>query len=136
MDSSSDQTGAVDPPGRQRAWFKGLPLWLRIAAPVVLLILLLGGTAAVIVASQPADPLAEARALCLSGMRVELEQRGAAAREMPLFSRVEEISDDEYRSQGSVTYRDDDGSEQRAQVRCVVRVEDGAMRVASIRFGG
>ena len=111
-----------------------LPLWLRIAGPVVLLILLLGGTAAVVVASQPKDPLAEARALCLSGMRLELEQRGAAAREMPLFSEVERVTDNEYRTQGSVSYRDDDGSEQRVQVRCIVRVEDGVMRVAGIRF--
>ncbi len=111
-----------------------LPLWLRIAGPVVLLVLVLGGTAAVVVASQPKDPLAEARALCLSGMRLELEQRGAAAREMPLFSEVERVTDDEYRTQGSVSYRDDDGSEQRVQVRCIVRVEDGVMRVAGIRF--
>ena len=113
-----------------------LPLWVRIAAPTALLILVAGGTAAVVVASQPKDPLAEARALCLSGMRVELEQRGASAREMPLFSEVERVTDDEYRSQGSLSYRDDDGSEHRVQVRCIVRVEDGVMRVASIRFSG
>jgi hypothetical protein len=133
VDPTSDDSGTADASGRQRGWFLRLPLWLRIAAPAALVLLLAGGTTAVVVASQPGDPLAKARAACLSGMRLELEQRRTTEAEMPLFSEVERITDDEYRTQGSVSYRDDEG-EQRVQVRCIVRVEDGVMRVASIRF--
>ena len=135
MDHVPDDTGPDTAAPRQRGWFMRLPLWLRIVAPAVLLVLLVGGTAtAVIVASRPTDPLARAQALCLSGVRAELEARDRDILEMPLFRDVADVGDGSYRTQGMVGFTEADGAERQVTVRCIARLEDGRMRVASIRF--
>ena len=135
MEPVPDETGPDTSAPRQRGWFMRLPLWLRIVAPAVLLVLLVGGTAtAVIVASQPTDPLARAQAICLSGVRAELEGRDRDILEMPLFRDVSDVGDGTYRAQGQVRFTEADGAERRVTVRCIARLEDGRMRVSSIRF--
>ncbi len=109
-----------------------MPSWARIAVPTLLLI---GVVAAVVVALWPRpEPVDIARSICLSGIRAELEARDRAVIDMPLLSDVDAAGDDTYRTQGSIAFREADGEERRVDVRCIVRVEDGSLRVASIRF--
>ena len=132
-----DPTGPAAATPRQRGWFMRLPLWVRIAVPAVLAILLVGGTVAVISAmSRPTDPVEVARSLCQSGVRDDIESRGDTLVDEPFFADVITAEADVIIIQGSLGFTEADGSVQRAQVRCTVRVEDGRMRVTGIRYGG
>lgn len=123
------------PPPQQRGWFSRVPLWVRIVVPVLLVLVLVGGATAVfVVSSQPREPVDAARSACLSGVRAELESRDQDVVEMPLFRDVADVGDGTYRTQGQVAFTEADGSERSVAVRCIARLEDGTMRVASIRF--
>ena len=112
MEPAPDETGPATPAPQRRGWFMRLPLWLRIAGP----------------------PVEVARSVCLSGVRSELEGRDREVVEMPLLRDVDDVGDGTYRTQGQVRFTEADGSERSVAVRCIARLEDGSMRVASIRF--
>ena len=118
-------------------WFSDLPEWARWAIPVMLVFLGIGLIATFLrYTGGSSDPESQVQSLCLTAVQDDLEARGSTVEDLPLFSDVEQVDDEEYRTQGSVSYEDDGETEQRT-VRCVVRVdEDGAMQVASVRFGG
>ncbi|MGR0319767.1 hypothetical protein [Agromyces sp. ZXT2-3] len=118
-------------PGR----FRRIPLWLRIAVPVALMVIAAVIAAAVIAgivaagSSQPAD----ADSLCRSAATAQLERRGHT--EVQVGSTLDETeADGALRLSGTVTFIDEDGATHTALVRCVVRGEGDAMRVASVRF--
>ncbi len=134
MEPAPDETGPATAAPQRRGWFMRLPLWLRIAGPAVLVILLVGGATAVFVTSQRREPVDVARSVCLSGVSSELESRDWEVLEMPLLRDVDDVGDGTYRTQGQVRFTEADGSERSVAVRCIARLEDGTMRVASIRF--
>ncbi|MDR6907893.1 hypothetical protein J2X63_003601 [Agromyces sp. 3263] len=134
MEPETHETGPTTAEPQQRGWFMRLPLWLRIAGPAVLVILLVGGITAVVVSSQRRDPVDVARSVCLSGVSSDLAAHDRDSLEMPLFRDVKDVGDGSYRTQGVVRFTDSDGEERSVTVRCIARLENGAMRVASIRF--
>lgn len=124
---------ASSTPERQQAWFRRLPLWVRILVPVVVLI---GGAAVVVAALQPAqpvDPVQAVRSACQSSIREEIESHDAAVVEVSFYG-VDTTGDEVYLARGDAAYRVADGPVRRLGVRCTVRVEDGEMRAPSIRF--
>lgn len=122
---------ASDSPGKQTGWFSRVPLWVRITVPAVLLV---GGAAVVaLMVSRPQDPIETAQSLCRSAVLEELESfdrsQGDVSRSFDTIKTA-----DGYRAQGTATYEDADGSTHHANVRCIIRVEDGGMRVTSVRI--
>ena len=110
------------------------PRWRRHPGPARPVIRLVGGATAVFVTSQRREPVEVARSVCLSGVRSELEGRDRDVVEMPLLRDVDDVGDGTYRTQGQVRFTEADGSERSVAVRCIARLADGSMRVASIRF--
>jgi hypothetical protein len=114
-----------------------LPLWARIAIPIVVL----AGVAAIIVAAllprEPVDPADAVESACRSAVQAELESHDASTRELSIFE-VTTTGEDIYLVRGEVAFRDrgdaGDEPERRVQMRCTVRVENGSMQAPSIRF--
>lgn len=124
-----------DPPANQPGWFARVPLWARIVIPVALI---LGAAAivAAVVATQPQDTTEAVESLCTSAVQERLEGRDASDIEVSRSFEVIEGADSSYQVTGTVDYVDDGGEMQHANARCIIRVEDGAMRVASVRVQG
>lgn len=124
---------ASDSPAQQTGWFSRVPLWVRITVPAVLLV---GGAAVVaLTVSRPQDPIDAAQSLCRSAVQDELDQHGDRSDgDVSRNFDVIPAADDSYRVQGSATFTDADGSTHYAIVRCIIRVEDGNMRVRSVRI--
>ncbi|KRE23632.1 hypothetical protein [Agromyces sp. Soil535] len=124
-------TSASNEPGQTTGWFSRVPMWVRIAVPAVLLV---GGAAAVVVAvSQPQDPIEAAQSVCHSGAQAELEFGDRSAIDVSRSFEVVAAGDDSYRVTGTATFQDTEGTTHHVNVRCIIRVEDGRMRAASIR---
>ena len=135
MAEAPNRSGSTTNASRGGGWFSDLPEWARWAIPVMLVFLVVGLLATIDRYAASADPEEQVQSLCLTGVQDDLEARGNTVEDLPLFSDVEEVDDDEYRTQGSVAY-EEDGETQRRTVRCIVRVdEDGTLTVASVRFG-
>ena len=111
-------------------WFARIPLWLRIAAPVIVV-----AVVAIIVAVAIAAPPTPATpdSACRTAATDRLESRGHTAVELADSLEVAE-ADGAQRVSGTVTFVDDSGATHHALVRCVVRTEGDAMRVTSVRF--
>lgn len=138
MTDAPQSSGSPASGSKGGGWFSDLPEWARWAIPVMLVFLGIGLIATFLryTGGGSSDPESQVQSLCLTAVQDDLEARGGTVEDLPLFSDVEQVDDEEYRTQGSVSYEEDGESEQRT-VRCVVRVdEDGAMRVAGVRFGG
>lgn len=135
MAEAPNRSGSTTHASGGGGWFSDLPEWARWAIPVMLVFLVVGLLATINRYAASADPEEQVQSLCLTGVQDDLEARGNTVEDMPLFSDVEGVDDDEYRTQGSVAY-EEDGETERRTVRCIVRVdEDGTLTVASIRFG-
>jgi hypothetical protein len=113
-----------------------LPLWARIAIPIVLL----AGVAVVVAALLPrqsADPVDAAESVCRSGVVAELESHDMSTREVSFYE-VTTTDEDVYLARGDVAFHDNagdgDGTERRIDLRCTVRVENGEMQAPSIRY--
>jgi hypothetical protein len=136
MTSTSDASSiSGEPPEHpepgEPGWFRRIPLWVRIAVPVVVLV---GGAGVVagILASGSSDP-ATADSLCRAAATSRLEQRGNT--DIRLADSLEQSeADGAQRVSGTVTYVDEEGVARNARVRCVIRGEDGDLTVASVRF--
>ncbi|MFE5672656.1 hypothetical protein ACFQ58_13735 [Agromyces sp. NPDC056523] len=116
-------------------WLARIPLWVRIVVPVVVLgALVVAVIVGVSASSGPDDSEAAAEALCREAVLEEMESTGRTAGDVSESFEVTEAGDDEYRVQGTGTYEDEDGSTQSGNVRCVVREEDDALEVASVRL--
>lgn len=129
-----DRASSSSAPAREPGWFTRLPLWVRIVVPAVLLL----GVATVVLVvmlrpAAPVDPVDAARSACQSGIREELESHDVEVVEVSFFG-VDATGDEVYLARGDAAFRGADGTVQRVQVRCTVRVQDGTMRAPSIRF--
>jgi hypothetical protein len=116
-------------------WLSRIPLWVRIVVPVVVLAaLVVAVIVGVSASSTSGDEEDVAEALCREAALEEMETTGRTAGDVSGQFQVTEAGDDEYRVQGTGSYQDEDGSTKSGNVRCVVREEDDALRVASVRF--
>jgi hypothetical protein len=120
-------------------WLARVPLWARIAVPVLLVVVIVAAVMALVTASSGrgagGDPVADARALCYDAALEELASFDRAEGEVSQSLEVTRLTDDEYRVQGTASYEDEDGQMQYGQVRCVVRDVDGELALRSVRFG-
>jgi len=126
-------TSESDEPGQKTGWFSRVPLWVRIAGPAVLLVGGAAGVAVAVAVSQPQDPIDAAQSLCYSAAQAELEFGDRSAIDVSRSFEVVAAGDDSYRVTGTATFEDAEGTTHHANVRCIIRVEDGRMRAASIR---
>ncbi|WP_448004843.1 hypothetical protein [Agromyces bauzanensis] len=110
-----------------------MPLWARVAVPVVLVV---GGAAAAVTVagSQPEDPIGAAASVCREAVQAELESRGHPAIDVSRSFEVVAAGADAYRATGAATFEDADGTSHRADVRCTVRLEGGTMRATGLRI--
>lgn len=116
-----------------------VPLWVKIVVPVLVLGALVVAVVIAVNASSGSvsmsdDPEAAAEALCREAVLEEMDATGRTAGDVSQSLRVTAAGDDEYRVQGTGSYEDEDGSTKSGNVRCVVREEDGALSVASVRL--
>jgi hypothetical protein len=110
-------------------------MWVRIVVPVLLILIVIAAVvAAMSVSNQQDDPEEVAQALCQDAVLEEMESTGREGADVSQSFDVTEAGDDEYRVQGTATFTDEDGSTQHGNVRCVVRDEDGALEIASVRL--
>jgi hypothetical protein len=115
-----------------------LPLWARVAIPIVLLVGLTVVVAALL-PRQPADPADAAESVCRSGVLAELESHDMTTREVSFYE-VTTTEEDVYLARGDVAFSESDGdgagdgAERRIDLRCTVRVENGEMQAPSIRY--
>ncbi len=72
--------------------------------------------------------------LCRSAAEAGLERRGDSDIVLSASMDVTLLADEEYRVQGSATYRDEDDSGHTTNLRCTVRLEDGGWQVTAVRF--
>gem|GEM_PF-2698576 len=138
MNTRASDPEAPEPEAPERAVpeagrLRRIPLWVRVAAPVVIVAggaaLLAGGVAAI--SGSPAD--ADADALCREAATSRLEQRGHTAIELATSLQQGE-ADGAQRVSGTLTFVDDAGATHHALLRCVVRADGDRLRVASVRF--
>ncbi|GGI44124.1 hypothetical protein BCL57_000304 [Agromyces flavus] len=116
-------------------WLARIPLWVRIVVPVLVLgALVVAVIVGVSASSDSDDPEDVAEALCREAVLEEMESTGRTAGDVSGSFTVTEAGDDEYRVQGTGTYQDEDGATKSGNVRCVVREEDDALEVASVRL--
>lgn len=121
--------------GTRGGWLASVPLWARIAVPVLLLVVVIAAVFAVAsMSAQQDDPEEVAEAMCREAALEELDSLDRRAGDVAEDLEVTE-ADGGYRVQGSATYEDEDGETQYGQVRCVVREVDGALQVRTVRFG-
>ena len=126
-------------PGRDRGRLSRVPLWVKIVVPVLVLAALVvavivGVNASSGSGSVSGDPEAAAEALCREAVLEEMNASGRTAGDVSQSFRVTAAGDDEYRVEGTGSYEDEDGSTKSGNVRCVVREEDDALSVASVRL--
>lgn len=110
-----------------------IPLWARIAMPVLVVA---GGAAVlggVMAAGSGSPQPVTAESLCRSAAEARLEARGRTEIDL---SRSFEVAaaDDALRVSGTATFVDDSGTARNAAVRCVVRTDGDTMQVRSVRF--
>jgi hypothetical protein len=118
-----------------------LPLWARIAIPIVLVGVVVAVVVAALLPRQPADPADAAESICRSGVLAEFESRDISVREVSFYE-VTTTDQDVYLARGDVAFRDDTGDgdgagdepERRIDLRCTVRIENGEMQAPSIRY--
>jgi hypothetical protein len=119
----------------RRGWLADVPMWARIAVPVLLLLVVIAAVvAAMSISNQQDDPEEVAQALCHDAVLEEMDSTGRQGADVSQSFDVTAVDDEEYRVQGTATFTDEDGSTQHGNVRCVVREEDGALEVASVRL--
>jgi predicted exporter len=119
----------------RRGWLANIPMWARIVVPVlVVLIVIAGVIAGMSVSNVQDDPDEVVQALCHDAALEEMDSTGRQGAEVSQSFDVTAVDDEEYRVQGTATFEDEDGSTQAGNVRCVVREEDGALEVASVRL--
>ena len=120
-------------------WLARVPLWARIAVPVLLVVVIVAAVMAAITSSSGGgagdDPVAAARTLCYDAALEELASFDREEGEVSKSLEVTQLTDDEYRVQGTASYQDEDGEMQYGLVRCVVREVDGELVLRSVRFG-
>lgn len=122
---------APEAPAARSSWFARIPLWARIAVPVVVLA---GGAAVVAgVVVAGAQPPATVESLCQSEVEAGLERRGHSDIDVGRSFDVTD-ADGAKRVSGTVTSVNESGDYDYAQLRCVVRVEGDTIRVVSARF--
>lgn len=114
-----------------------LPVWARIAIPIIVL----AGVAAILVAAllprEADDPADAVESACRSEVVAELESHDMSIREVSFFD-VTTPEDDVYLARGDVAFRESDGDEDEAErridLRCTVRFENGEMLAPNVRF--
>ena len=110
-------------------------MWARIVVPVLLILVVIAAViAAMSVSNEQDDPEEVVQALCHDAVLEEMDSTGRQAADVSQSFDVTAVDDEEYRVQGTATFEDEDGSTQFGNVRCVVREEDGALEVASVRL--
>jgi hypothetical protein len=128
--TSETEARAPEAPPTQSSRFARTPLWARIAAPVVVLI---GGAAVVTgVMAAGSQPAATVESACRSAIEAKLESRGHTDIDVARSLRVTE-ADGGQRVSGSAISVDEAGHVDYHNLRCVVRVENEAIRVVSAR---
>lgn len=137
---SAPQPGSGAAPGSagRPGWFARVPLWLRVAAPVVLLALIAIVVAAwsgVFAGGAEAEPEATAEAACRSAATERLETRGHTDIDIARSLEISEQADGGLRIEGTVTF-DEDGDTRHRGLRCIVRMDGGTASVVSVRFSG
>lgn len=127
MTSESGADSAPEDQSRRRA---RVPLWARVAVPVVVG----AGAAALIagVAAAGSQPPATVESMCRSAIEAKLEARGHSDIDIGSSLRITE-ADGAQRVSGSVASSDESGHVRQADLRCVVRDEGESMRVVSAR---
>ncbi|MGH3703109.1 MAG: hypothetical protein ACRDT9_00630 [Agromyces sp.] len=126
----TSESGADRAPETQSSRRARVPLWARVAVPLVAV----AGVAALIVgvAAAGAQPPATIESMCRSAIEAKLEARGHSDIDIGSSLRVTE-ADGAQRVSGSVASSDDSGHVRYADLRCVVRDEGASMRVVSAR---
>ncbi|WP_173923109.1 hypothetical protein [Agromyces sp. Marseille-P2726] len=121
---------ATKAPEKQSARLARVPLWMRIAVPVVVVV---GGAAVIagVVMAGSQSP-ATVESMCRPAIESLLESRGHSEIDVAQSLRVTE-ADDGHRVSGTVTSVDDSGDADHAQLRCVVRVDGDTISVVSAR---
>ena len=121
----------TEAPAKQSSWFARVPLWARIAVPVVVIA---GGAAVIasVVASGAQSP-ATVESMCRSAIEEMLETRGHSDIDISRSLRVAE-ADGAYRVSGTVSSVNESGAGDHAQLRCVIRVDGDTMTVVSTRL--
>jgi hypothetical protein len=126
------ETGELTPeaPATQSSPFARVPLWARIAVPV----LVVAGGAAVVasVVAAGAQPPATVESMCQSEVQASLERQGHSEIDVGRSFDITE-ADGARRVSGTVTSVNESGNYDYAELRCVVRVEGDSMRVVSAR---
>jgi hypothetical protein len=119
-----------EPPATKSSWFARIPLWARIAVPV----LVVAGGAAVVasVVAAGAQPPVTVESLCRAEVEASLERRGHTEIDVGRSFDITE-ADGAQRVSGTVTSVNESGDYDHAQLRCVVRVEGDTIRVVSAR---
>lgn len=126
------ETGELTPaaPATQSSRFARVPLWARIAVPVLVVV---GGAAVVAsVVAAGAQPPATVESMCQSEVEASLERRGHSEIDVGRSFDITE-ADGARRVSGTVTSVNETGTYDYAELRCVVRVDGDAMRVTSAR---
>ena len=120
----------TEAPATKSSWFARVPLWARIAVPV----LVVAGGAAVVasVVASGAQPPVTVESLCRSEVEASLERRGHTEIDVGRSFDITE-ADGAQRVSGTVTSVNESGDYDHAQLRCVVRVEGDTIRVVSAR---
>jgi len=108
-----------------------IPLWARIAVPVLVVA---AGAAVVgsVAAAAGAQPPATMESMCQSEVEASLERRGHSDIDVGRSFHITE-ADGAQRVSGTVTSVNESGNHDYAELRCVVRVEGDTMRVVSAR---
>lgn len=123
--------GAVKQPG----WFARLPLWVRIAAPIVLVIALAAIVgAALFGTARSVDPAEAAVAACRAAAEERLERRGESDIDVSRSFTETAQADGAIRLQGTATFEEEDGTFHHADLRCIVRFSGDTAVVRSVRF--
>lgn len=131
---TAQQGGSTPEAAKQPGWFVRLPLWVRIAVPIVVVVALAAIVGAVLFgAARSIDPADAADAACRTAAEERLERRGHRDIDVSRSFTVTPQADGASRLQGTVTF-DDDGAIHHADVRCIVRFTGDTADVVSVRF--
>lgn len=121
----------MGPPPR-RDWLARTPVWVRIAAPLVVLGVVAVVVFAVLSTPREADPEAVMRELCASAAESTLEGRGAT--DIEIASSAMQVTEmgEGYRVQGTASFTEE-GAGNHANLRCTLHAEGDSWRIAAVR---